>query len=448
MFNGMKTILLAAGRSKRLKPLGDKNFLNFLGKPLLQWQLEQLYKAGFKDVVVVGGAHNLEEISGLIKNVPNEVTVVEQENLNEGMAGAVLAAKKMIAKKEPVLIVSGNDVIESSAFEQIMAAHRVAEHGLLLAKEVDAYFPGGYLKTDEDFFCKNIVEKPGKGNEPSNLVNIVVHYFGQSGDLFKTLEEIDSKNDDRYESALAEMMNKGARIRAIPYEGFWKPVKYPWHVLDLTEHFLKTLSEYEIRNLENTGIEIADTATVKGGVYLEDGVKILDNAVVAGPAYIGRNTVIATNALVRNSHIGDNCVIGFGTEVARSYVGNCVWTHSNYIGDSIIGDNCSFGAGTVTGNLRLDEAAVLVNVEGSKVSAERNKLGLIMGSGVRCGINTSFMPGVKIGRNSMVGAGIVVAADVEEGKYVYGKTELIVKDNTSKLSPAVRAEMQKKLKSI
>ncbi len=443
----MKTILLAAGRSRRLKPLGDKNFLRFLGKPLLQWQLEQLFKAGFKDVIVVGGVHNIEEITALTKTIPHEAAVVEQENLEEGMAGAVLAAKNMVAKKEPVLIVSGNDVIESSAFEQIMAAHRVAEQGLLLAKEVDSYFPGGYLKTDADFFCREIVEKPGKGNEPGNLVNIVVHYFGQSGDLFKTLEEIDSGNDDRYEAALSLMMKRGARIRAIPYEGFWKPVKYPWHVLDLMEHFLDSLSEYEIQNLENKNIEIADTATVKGGVYLEDGVKILDNAVVAGPAYIGKNTVIATNALVRNSHIGDNCVVGFGTEVARSYLGNCVWTHSNYIGDSIIGDNCSFGAGTVTGNLRLDEEDILVNIEGAKVGADRNKLGIMMGSGVRCGINTSFMPAVKIGRNSMIGAGIVIAGDVEEGKFAYGKTELVIKDNTASLSPALRAEMQKKLKN-
>lgn len=442
----MKTILLAAGRSRRLKPLGDKNFLKFLGKPLLQWQLEQLFKAGFKDVIVVGGAHNLEKISSLTKNVQSEVTVVEQENLDEGMAGAVLAAKNAITKKEPVLVVSGNDVIESTAFEQIMAAHRVAEHGLLLAKEVKSYFPGGYLKTDADLLCKEIVEKPGRGNEPGNLVNIVVHYFGQCGELIKTLEEVDSEKDDRYEAALSLMMQRGSKIRAIPYEGFWRPVKYPWHVLDLSAHFLKTLSEYEISDLENKNIEIADTATVKGGVYLEDGVKILDNAVVAGPAYIGKNTVIATNALVRDSHIGENCVIGFGTEVARSYVGDCVWTHANYIGDSVIGDNCSFGSGTVTGNLRLDERDILVNVEGAKVSAERNKLGLIMGSGVRCGINTSFMPGVKVGKNSMVGAGIVVANDVEEGKYVYGKTELAVKDNTAGLNPALRAEMRKKLK--
>lgn len=442
----MKTVLLAAGRSKRLKPLGDKNFLNFLGKPLILHQLEELLKAGFDDFIIVAGAHNIGAIEDLVGEKKYKAIVVEQKNLDEGMAGALKSVEKHF-NNEPIMIVSGNDIVECSAFHQIMAAHRIAEHGLLLAKEVHSYFPGGYLRVDNDFFCNEIIEKPGEGNEPSNLVNIVVHYFGQSDQLFDALNEADSKKDDRYEVALANMMEEGLRIRAIPYEGFWKPVKYPWHVLDLMDYFLASIRDYEIKNLEDRNIVIADTATVKGGVFLEDGVKIMDNAVIAGPAYIGKNTIVATNALVRDSHIGSDCVVGFGTEIARSYLGNGVWTHTNYVGDSIIGNNCSFGSGTVTGNLRLDEGDIKVNIKGEKTLSGRNKLGLITGDNVRCGINTSFMPGVKIGSNSMIGAGIVVAEDVDEGKFVYSKSELIVKDNKASLNVEKRKEMQNKLQN-
>ena len=162
---------------------------------------------------------------------------------------------------------------------------------------------------------------------------------------------------------------------------------------------------------------------------IEEGVKIMDNAVIVGPAYIGKNSVVATNALVRDSHIGENCVIGFGTEIARSHLGNNVWTHTNYIGDSVIGNNVSFGAGTVTGNLRLDEGNIQVNISGEKIDSGMNKFGLVTGDNVRVGINTSFMPGVKIGKNCMIGGGIIVANDVEDNKFVYGKMELVVKDN-------------------
>ncbi len=442
----MKTVLLAAGRSKRLKPLGDKNFLSFLGKPLVLHQMEELSKAGFNDFIIVAGSHNIGAIEDLIGEKDYKAIVVEQKNLDDGMAGAMHSVEKFF-KNEPILIVSCNDIVKCGAFHQIMAAHRIAEHGLLLAKEVHSYFPGGYLKVDNDYFCDEIIEKPGEGNEPSNLVNIVVHYFGQSDQLFDAIKDADSKKDDRYEVALANMMKKGLRIRAIPYEGFWKPVKYPWHVLDLMDHFLSSLKNYEIKNLEDSNIVIADTATIKGGVFLENGVKIMDNAVISGPAYIGKNTIVATNALVRNSHIGSDCVVGFGTEIARSYLGNGVWTHTNYVGDSVIGNNCSFGSGTVTGNLRLDEGEIEVNIKGEKTLSGRNKLGLITGDNVRCGINTSFMPGVKIGSNSMVGAGIVVAEDVDNGKFVYAKSELVVKDNKVTLDGEKRKEMQNKLKN-
>ena len=96
--------------------------------------------------------------------------------------------------------------------------------------------------------------------------------------------------------------------------------------------------------------------------------------------------------------------------MARSFWGDKVWTHSNYVGDSVIGNNVSFGAGSITGNLRLDEGEITVNLNGEKQRTGVNKLGLICGNNVRVGINTSLMPGLKVGAGSFIGAGIVVGS--------------------------------------
>lgn len=442
----MKVVLLAAGKSNRLKPIADKNLLNFAGIPLIVRQLATLSKAGFDDFIVVGGKHNLESLKELMNNLPIKVQVVEQEDLDDGMAGAVTSVERLV-KSGPMLIVSGNDVVERKAFDIVMEAHRANENALIVARKVSKYFPGGYLKVDEDDVIKEIIEKPGAGNEPSDLINLVVHYFGESADLFKILDNVSSENDDRYEVALDTLIKKGSKIKAIAYDEFWQAVKYPWHVLDLMEYYLNLLTEKDANYLDNDRVQIADSAIIKGNVVLEDGVKVMDNAVIIGPAYIGANSVIATGALVRNSQIGANCVVGFSTEVARSYLGDTVWTHSNYIGDSVIGDNCSFGAGTVTGNLRLDEGNINMAIKSEQIDSERNKFGLITGANVRCGINTSFMPGVKIGNNCMIGAGIVVSKDTDDNKFVYAKTELIVKDNKATLDAEKRQVMQNKLRS-
>jgi acetyltransferase-like isoleucine patch superfamily enzyme len=39
------------------------------------------------------------------------------------------------------------------------------------------------------------------------------------------------------------------------------------------------------------------------------------------------------------------------------------------------------------------------------------------------------MPGIKIGTNSLISAGIVVDCDIAENTFCYGKTELVLKKN-------------------
>lgn len=51
----MKAIILAAGRGERMRPLTDhtpKPLLNVRGKPLIEWHIEALSKAGVRELVV------------------------------------------------------------------------------------------------------------------------------------------------------------------------------------------------------------------------------------------------------------------------------------------------------------------------------------------------------------------------------------------------------------
>lgn len=416
----MKVLVLAAGISKRMAPIGDKNFLNFLGKPLIWHQLNFLERNGAKEVRVVGSETNLARIEEIGREFAMEVSVCQQVDLRLGMAGAVLAARDFVEGDEEFVIFSGNDVVEDKAIEDVMAASGAESY--LLGKKVESYFPGGYLEVEGDLI-RNIVEKPGAGNEPSDLVNLVVHRHTKPRDLLKYLDEAKSEKDDLYEVALAKMMKDGVRFKAVPYSGVWQAVKYPWHVHGVFKFLFEQAEKFV-----DPSAEIAKSATIDGEVIIEKGVKILENAVLRGPVYLGPNCVVANNSLVRESHLGEGSVAGFNTEVARSYCVSRLRTHMNYVGDSVIEDNVSFGAGAVTGNLRLDEQAISVLIRGEKVDTGNQKIGAIIGRDVRIGVNTSIMPGVKIGSETFVGAGIVVAKDVEEGKFV---TAAEIKDKRS-----------------
>lgn len=446
-----KVIILAAGQSKRMDPLPDKNFLKFCGKPLLQWQVEQLARAGFKDVAIIGGRHNLDELKKMASELKKPFVVLEQKKLDDGMAGAVLSAEKWIGDSA-FLVVSSNDIVDDSIFEVLKKAMKNPKSlaGFLVAKKVTEYFPGGYLKVKNGTIT-GIVEKPGAGKEPSDLVNIVFHLHVQPKKLFFALKKVKTSRDDRYEVALDSLIQAGEKFVALPYSGFWQPVKYPWHLILVWKKLFEMLIGSTKGKKKDTQkiskkASVARSAVIRGDVIIEDGVKVFDHAVIQGPAYIGKNSIVANNALVRDSHLGEGSVAGYSTEIARSYLSDRVWTHTNYIGDSVVGSGSSFGSGSVTGNLRLDEGPISVVIGEEKIACGSNKLGAIIGENVRIGINVSLMPGVKIGNNCFIGGGISVAKDVPDSKFVYGKWELTMKDNTAKVDPSARELMMRRLK--
>jgi UDP-N-acetylglucosamine diphosphorylase / glucose-1-phosphate thymidylyltransferase / UDP-N-acetylgalactosamine diphosphorylase / glucosamine-1-phosphate N-acetyltransferase / galactosamine-1-phosphate N-acetyltransferase len=419
----MQVILLAAGQSTRLDPIEDKNLLEFSGKTLIEHRVAAIKNAKLRDIVVVGGKHNMDALKKAVKKY-NNVVVVEQENLADGMAGGVLAGADIVKQKN-IMVISANDVFDDDLFEKALQAAKTAEDGLVVGKRSDKYFPGGYLKIDKKNYITDIIEKPGEGKEPSNMINIVFHVYNDFPAFVSFLEKTKGKADDRYERALDTYIKKGkAKMTAFKYNGYWQPIKYPWHILRLMEHFFEAVQP----KIDKTA-KISKTAVINGNVYIGANVKVMENAVIQGPAYIGDGSIIANNSLVRGSMIGKNCVVGFTTEVARSYLNHDVWMHTNYVGDSIVDSNVSFGAGTVLGNLRFDEENIKVNIKDEKTDTGTNKFGAIIGRGTRFGINSTTNPGVKIGKNVFVGGNVHVEKDIPDNKIVILSQKLEVMEN-------------------
>ena len=419
----MQVILLAAGRSTRLAPISDKNMLEFAGKTLIEHQVGAIKNAKLRDIVVVGGAHNMEHLKRLLKKY-NNVAVVEQKKLEDGMAGGVLAGAAHVQHKQ-VLVMSTNDIFEPWLLEKVMTAAKKENDGVIAGSKVESYFPGGYLASDKKDYITNIVEKPGEGKEPGKYVNLVLHIYNDFPKFLTHLKKARSKKDDVYEVALLDYIKKGkAKLELYKYHGHWQPVKFPWHVLRIMERFLGQ----QEKRIDRTAL-ISKNAMINGNVVIGPKVQVFDNAVIQGPAYIGEGSIIGSNAMVRQSMVGTNCVIGFGTEVTRSYLNNDVWTHTNYIGDSIVDSNVSFGAGTVTGNLRFDEQNVRVLIGKDKLDTGTPKFGAIIGHGARFGINASINPGRKIGCNSFVGANVLVDEDIADDKMVLLKQTLKIVSN-------------------
>jgi len=435
----MQVLLLIAGQSKRFWPLKEKSLFPVCGKTLLEHQLERLRAAGLNEITLVGGAHNLEQIRNQYPGLPT----IEQENLDLGIRGALLSALPHCGN-EPVMVVSGNDVIDSTGYKALLA--KSAEKGVagaLLAYKVDSYFPGGYLTLDGDR-VSNIMEKPGEGNEPSDLVNLVAHIHNEPAALLKALEDIDMSDDhdDAYERALQSLFQSHV-FHAVSYEGFWQAVKYPWHLLDLLPTLLQEIDAPKI----HPSASVHDTAVITGPVILEEGVRVMAHATIVGPCFIGKNSIVANNALVRGASVGNHCVIGYGTEIKESVLHSHVWTHMSYVGDSVIGRNVSFGGGAMVGNFRLDEQEIHSVVNGNDTGTNRQKFGTAIGDNCRLGIHMTINPGIKIGGGSFVSSGVLLEEDVIDASFVRIKDGKVTRseNRTSAPDPEAREQYYKKV---
>jgi len=437
----VKAVFLCGGRGKRMFPIAeDKFLLDFLGKPLLEHQIKIACAAGLSHFVIIGNPGNIARIEQITKKIPGIKVDLALQKKASGIADALKSAEPFLHGQ--LLVINPNDVFSSSAYTKILnEAEKATASSYILGYQIQEYFPGGYLQVNSQNELLHIVEKPNPGEEPGNLVNILIHCHNKSEELLRYIETVRTTRDDVYECALDSMVKEGHKIKVVAYNDFWAPIKYPWHIFKVMEYFLDNAQTYIA-----SSARISEKATIEGKVILSDNVKVLENAVIRGPVYIGANSIIGNNALVRDySHIGSNSVIGYSTEVKHSYIGDDCWFHSNYIGDSIVDDNCSLGAGTVLANFRLDERNIQIKVGDSLVDTGYDKLGAIMGRGCRIGVNASLMPGVRVGPDSFVGPQLCLRQDLGANKIALLESRYQVEDNETRLDEGKRQEFLRRL---
>lgn len=408
-------LVLAGGAANRFWPLRDKQQVRLGSRSLLERHIHALRHLGCDRFVLVVRPEMAADAATLGQTLDATLRVVVQPE-PRGMADAVLCAGTALAElgDGPVYVTQAHDVVESRLHAEMLdrwARRTDAVAGLIAAARVESYFPGGYLTLDRERVT-GVVEKPGAGHEPSDLVNLVAHIFASSRTLADALEREAAQpgRDDTYERALSKLIAQEA-FHAVRYEGRWQALKYPWHLLDVMDVLLELWTSG--KESPGPGYEQRED-----GVFIGRDVRILPGSHLVAPLLLDHGSMVGQTALVRGSIVGPRCVVGFGSEVARSFLVEGVELHHNYAGDSVLDRDSSMGYGGTTANYRLDGRTVPSLVNGERLDSGRMKLGLMLGAGAKIGVNTSTMPGVKIGAGAIIGPNLKVTRDVPDGERV------------------------------
>jgi NDP-sugar pyrophosphorylase family protein len=157
----------------------------------------------------------------------------------KGMGDALLQVDGYLAREgnPPIYITQVHDLTDAVLHQRMLTEYQSGNaRSYLAGYRVSSYFPGGYLEVGQGGRITNLIEKPGAGHEPSDLVSIVAHIHTDARRLLDAIRAEyakPAKTDDHYERAMAAMMRDDV-FQVVPYEGSWQALKYPWHVLDAT----------------------------------------------------------------------------------------------------------------------------------------------------------------------------------------------------------------------
>ena len=146
------------------------------------------------------------------------------------------------------------------------------------------------------------------------------------------------------------------------------------------------------------------TADVSDGATIGDGTKVWHQAQVREGAVIGRECVLGKGCYVdKDVRIGDFCKLQNGVSVFHGFN---------------LEDGVFLGPGVMLLN---DKHPRAINPDGSpKSDADWEVSEGVVGYGAAVGGGAVVLPGVRIGRMALVGAGAVVTKDVPERGIVAG----------------------------
>lgn len=415
----MQAVLLAAGESSRMYPFsgnGHKSMIKIMGKPILLHVIEKLKSKNITDLIIVVSENSkIQEFFGNGDKFGVNIQFVVQKN-PEGGGNALLLCKEFL--KDDFFLLNSYRVDCDKYIDEMLAKKTGNDSILLLNKRENTWLYG--VVEIENERVVGMVEKPEKGSEPSNLCIVGIYLLSKS-----YLEVLKNTPSEHYQLEKAiDSFSKSHKISYVESAEENIVLKYPWDLIAIKNYLLENISNHRGENLK-----LGENVIIEDQVFVGDGVTVMDGVTIKGPCYIGNNAYIGSNALLRNGvDVEEDAVIGSFMEVKNSLIMKGTKTHSGFIGDSVIGENVRVAAAITTTNVRLDRENVRVAFQDQKIDTGLKNLGVMIGNDTQLGGNVTVMPGIIIGKGSIIGPSTTVINNVEENvKYYTEFKDIIVK---------------------
>ncbi len=318
----MKAIILSGGKGTRLRPLtysGAKQLVPVANKPILFYCIENIVKAGIKEIGIIISPETGQEIKDTVGDGSRWGTKIKYitQDVPGGLAHAIKIARDFLADSSFVMYL-GDNLIGTGIGKFVDKFKNNKPEAFILLKEVDNPKQFGVADVSEDGRVLKLVEKPDV--PPSNLALVGIYIF--SPEIHKAIDSIKPSRRGELEitDAIQELINMNCNVESFVLDMWWLDTGKKDDMLTANATVLDDCLESSIEG------DVDEASKIEGRVAIGKGT-VIRKCTIRGPVIIGENAVID------ESFIGPHTSVGNNVKIVKSSV-----EHSVIMDDSELKD--------------------------------------------------------------------------------------------------------------
>jgi len=430
----MDCIVLAAGRSTRMKGLLTKVLHPIAGVPLVHFPVKAALEAGASKVIVVCSEETIATVQSSLQTAFGEARiecVIQAEA--RGTGDAVRSGIEHCTSETVGILCGDTPLVDSESLKSLWHA-LVRENALLAIQSCNLARPDGYGRIIRDGANRVVEIREHRDLRTDwerglNEINSGV-YVGKCSRIAAALANLKPNNDkgEYYLTDIVADIAEGALVIA--------QIGSPDSLLGVNDRIqLAEADRIMYRRIAerhmaagvtvrgdariDMNVEIGPDAIIEAGVSLRGATKVgkgtlVDVGCVVVDSTIGCNVHVQPYTVIEQSSVSDGALLGpfahlrpGSTILEDVHIGNFVETkktimrrgskanHLSYLGDGDIGEKANVGAGTI-----------FCNYDGY------NKAKTLIGKGAFIGSDSQLVAPVTIGEGAYVASGTTVTEDV------------------------------------
>jgi len=440
-------IILAAGKSTRMKSARSKVLHPVGGRPMIDWVTALARGAGVEKIVCVVGEGNADvraaaEAQGL------DISIQEPQL---GTGHAVQCAKAALAgfEGQVVVLYADTPLITGETLSRVFDAFETHAMSVLGFEPEDPAAYGRLVTSGDDLHAIVEAKECSAEQLKIGLCNSGV-VAASAADLFSACDRVTNDNlkGEYYLTDIVEILRGDGKSATVVHAS-------ETEVLGVNDRIDLSRAEAAFQALMRdaamkSGVSLKHPETVffAYDTLIEPDVTIEANVVFGPGVTVRRGATIHAFSHIEGADIGEGANIGPfarlrpGTKLAENTkVGNFVETkkstvgkgskinHLSYVGDAELGEGVNVGAGTIT-----------CNYDGY------NKHKTIIEDGAFVGSNSSLVAPVTIGAGAFLGSGGVVTDNVPKDALALARSKQVNKDGWGARFRAAQEKLKAKRK--